>query len=127
MEQEFGSLNSLWCGECNRHSSQCECDPPQHIYLVEYKLMIAYDPIPAWCQERVRCIAFDEYLAMKRVATWAMTTEFIWWHNEEKEQVEHRVPAGPRDVTIVSVTKYAENVGSLLKQCPLPEIFSPED
>lgn len=83
-------------------------------------------PYPAWCQEKVRCIASDEYMAMSRITDWGLSTQYIWW-TEADELVQHLVPFGPRSVTIVKVEKYADNVGELLKLCPLPNIFPHED
>lgn len=125
MSYPSGGANSTWCMDCNRHSSRCECNPTQHIYLVEYRLCVEHNSHPALCLERVRCVAFDEHLAVSKVTNWALTTDFIWW-TEHDETVLHRVPIGPRDVTIMSVQRYADNVGELLRACPLPEIFPHE-
>lgn len=126
--EEFGG-NSSWCLECQQHKSDCTCDPKTNIYLVEYRMDIKgtlRTDLQHWCQERVRCVAYDDCLARSKVTQWALETEYIWW-TENDETTQHRVPIGDRDVTIVSVSEYAADVGEMLKQCPLPEIFPHTD
>ncbi len=101
----------------------------QNIYLVEYTINIESGLWKTWCQEKVRCIAYDEYLAISKVTNWAMTTAFVWWKPDDENLLEMAFPVteGTRSVTIKSVTKYANDVGELLRQVPLPEVFPNED
>lgn len=126
MDHQVSSANPNWCPECHQHRVICSCDPKIHIYLVDYHMVVIGGMIPHWCDEQVRCVAYDEYLAISRVTNWALTTESIWW-NEKGEITEHRVPFGEREVSITKVEIYAENVGDMLKACPLPEIFPHEE
>ncbi len=126
MSDPVGAANSTWCSDCQKHKSVCTCNPKENIYVVAYRLVIAGNMSPRWCEETVRCIACDQWLAMSKVSAWALTTEVVWW-NENDEVVEHRVPYGARDVTIRGVRMYAADVGELLRQCPLPEIFPHEE
>lgn len=112
-----------WCKDCQRHSTMCECHTDKHIYVVEFRIEI--DPPGLSCQEKVRCVAYDVKEARAKVIQWALATGFIWW-DERGEMTEHTIPIGPRSATIVFVEKYAENVGGLLRQVPLPEIFAHE-
>ena len=126
MDQQTSAANSNWCGECHQHKAICTCDPKSHIFLVEYRLVIDTGMQPHWCDEKVRVVAYDQYLAISKVHNWALTTEFIWW-TENGEATEHRVPIGARDVTITKVELYAADVGEMLKLCPLPDIFPHEE
>lgn len=123
---ELRGANSTWCVECRKHKSQCECDPIQNIYLVEYKLLVDTGVFPTWCHERVRVISYDEWLARGEVNKWLLETDYIWYNTKEGP-VEHEIPSGARDVTIGTVILYAKDVGDMLKQCPLPTILPYED
>lgn len=122
----LSNVNSTWCEECNQHKVKCICNPIQNIYLVEYKMIIESGLFPAWCQEKVRVIAYDEFLAISLVNDWLKTTDTIWWA-EGDSITEYSVPKGGRDISIVKTEIYAKNVGELLKLYPLPEIFSHEE
>lgn len=115
-----------WCEECHRHKFKCMCDLPKNIYVVEYRLVIELATVGAWCEELVRCIAYDFNHAREAVLNWALTTDRIWWR-ENGTLAEHTVPLGARDVTILRIDKYMENVGPLLKELPMPEIFEYEE
>jgi len=126
MDEQVGAANSTWCSECQQHKSICSCESQQNIYVVAYRIVVSGNMTPHWCEETVRCVACDQWMAISRVTNWALITEVVWW-NEHDEVVEHRVPYGSRDVTIRGVRLYAEDVGELLKSCPLPEIFPHEE
>lgn len=115
--------NSTWCEECNHHIAECTCDPVQNIYLITYRIEICYDVFPCYHIGKVRCIAYDPYLAMSKINNWALNTEKIW----DKDNILHKVPKGKRSVSILSVDVYASNVGKLLELEPLPEIFPHEE
>lgn len=120
------SANSNWCSECQKHKTACECDPPVHIYLIEYKLITDAGLHHAWCEGKIRCTAFDPFQAMSKVQDWILKTDFLWLSDGGITE-EYKLPSGDRDLTIKSVEIYAENVGEMLKACPLPEIFEHED
>jgi len=126
MDQQIGATNSTWCGECHQHKAICTCDPKVHIFLVDYHLVVDTGVMPNWCDEQVRVVAYDQYLAISKVNNWVLATDVIWW-NENGEITEHRVPLGAREVTITKVEMYAEDVGEMLKACPLPELFPHEE
>lgn len=94
----------------------------ENIYLVEYKLSIDRPSFPTWCQEKLRVIATDQFLAMSLVTNWLKETNFIW-ATDNSEVVEHAIPEGKRDVSIIKAEVYAADIGELLKQCPMPELF----
>jgi hypothetical protein len=97
----------------------------KHIYRVEYRMFIDTGEISTWCQETVRCFAYDVIHARIAVANWALTTPTIWWF-EDGELTEHRVPLGGRDVAIIGAERIADDVGHLLKLIPMPEVIPPE-
>lgn len=80
---------------------------------------------PQWCQEKVRCVAYDIYQAISIITAWLNKAEYIWW-NEDGIVSDYKIPNGDRDVTIMKVEIHTEDVGDLLKQMPLPEVFSEE-
>lgn len=119
------TVDSSWCSECHRHIARCECGSKQHIYLVEYLLRVDTGPEVATCQQKVRCVATDKYLAMSRVSQWAKTTNMVWWETSGAPE-EFQVPPGTREVTIINIHMHAQDVGDIIKQIPLPVIFPNE-
>lgn len=120
------AANSNWCIECHKHRAVCECDPPVNIYLLEYKLITDAGLHHSWCEGKIRCIAYDPFQAMSKVQDWIMTTDHLWLTDGGVTE-EYKLPSGDRDLTIKVVELYAENVGEMLKACPLPEIFEHEE
>jgi hypothetical protein len=100
-------------------STDLTCEPKLHIYVVVYRLLIDKGKEIIYCDETVRCIATDAFLAMSLVHVWAENTTVIWC----KDGDEYTVPIGRRDVTIMSVELNVEDIGEALKQCPLPNVF----
>lgn len=121
----MSAIGPTWCGECNRHRFYCECNPETHIFVVEYKLVIDRERFDIWCDERVRVVAHDAEQAARLVREWVMKADFVWTL-ESGETVEKPIPIGPRSVTIKEVSKYLENVGDMLRACPLPVVFQYE-
>lgn len=76
-----------------------------------------------YCEESVRCVASDVFLAMSIVGMWLRNTKEIW---STTDGVIYKVPLGHRDVTIKSVTLNTPDVGELLKLDPLPLVFQDE-
>lgn len=100
-----------------------EEEEPINIYLVSYKLSIDSNIFSPAIESKVRCIAYDKYMAMSLVGAWLKTTDSVWLE-ENESIVTSPVPSGIRDVLLIKIEVYAKDVGEMLKQCPLPEIFS---
>jgi hypothetical protein len=106
--------------------SEATTDTTVNIYLVKYKLITDSGLHNSWCEGRLRCLAFDPFQAMSKVQVWMLGTHYLWLSDGNTVE-EYRLPSGERDLTIKSVELYAENVGEMLKACPLPEIFEHEE
>lgn len=115
-----------WCQDCQRHKIACTCDIKKHIFRVRYHLVIETGPTGVWCQEAVRVIAYDLIHAREQVREWLQITPIIWFPRKG-EILEHALPVGPRDITIVTTEKYLDDVGALLRSCPMPNIMPPEE
>lgn len=89
-----------------------------NIYLVTYRLSVFTSKYSYVYRESVRCIANDQYLAMSRVNAWALSTSYIW-----KDNQDFKLPIGYRELAILGVETYTENVGALLELTPLPRVF----
>lgn len=113
--------NSALCLKCKHYISRCICDPIKNIYRVEYKLLIDLELHYEQYQERARCIAYDNFMAMLLINDWLKTTPTIWQHD-----IEVPLLGGSRNITIINTELYIPDVGDLLKQYPLPDIFPEE-
>lgn len=117
-------MNTTWCKECNCYISQCQCDPPKHIYVITFKLEIDLDNSDrVMYQSSVRCISYDQCTAMLMIDHWLKTTTYIWY---DPNYVIY-LPIGTRDITIMKTEEYAIDIGGLLKICPLSDIFPNEE
>jgi hypothetical protein len=111
------------CPDCGEPSDACICVIPQHIYIVEYKLNIDTGKTVIHCDESVRCVATDPFVAISIVTAWCEVTPTVWCADDGEE---YTVPHGIRDVTIKAATLNTPDVGELLKVMPLPAVFQNE-